>query len=457
MDQICLPKSCLADISFTSTACDRGSNASKAARHGKSSYDSFLFSPNINLLFCSRQSVLDNPSPNQQRQPQAPRPQPQAGPRPNLFGFHQAGAQQQPENDALARVLGIFARNAAQPQVPPPQHPPAQGPQNVGTQGWAPGPAPGVVIQYNIQYQGQPPHGQVQVSRPVPPFSGFVGPNQDWRPWDFDQRWRNQRGAAAAQEHSGSEGGNSTRLQAQNTPQTPNEAAAQAALRRLDGNSTTSAPSSGTAPVASSSNDTSAWKVPTLIPLDSQALEILPATSQQMAPSLPSSPLTVPPGQAPGSFDGSQTSGAQSHDRNSSHATDAQLAILDRNTREAIDERIRILQGVSDTITRCMDDLARVRSALPPPLSMPLESPLGTRTSDTRCMLFRLANVCYQVDWLFQCKEILNQVPPYFLRSKHRPTRNLGNLHRTIFMKVNTLHGIYKTSIASSVWVCVGI
>jgi len=45
--------------------------------------------------------------------------------------------------------------------------------------------------------------------------------------------------------------------------------------------------------------------------------------------------------------------------------TDEQLATLDRLTRESIDERLRILEGVSGAVYRCIDDLLRLRSALP--------------------------------------------------------------------------------------------
>ncbi|KAI8975926.1 hypothetical protein BD414DRAFT_446868 [Trametes punicea] len=45
--------------------------------------------------------------------------------------------------------------------------------------------------------------------------------------------------------------------------------------------------------------------------------------------------------------------------------TDEQLARLDRLTREAIDERLRVLEGVSGAIYRCMEELYRVRSVLP--------------------------------------------------------------------------------------------
>ena len=46
--------------------------------------------------------------------------------------------------------------------------------------------------------------------------------------------------------------------------------------------------------------------------------------------------------------------------------TDEQLARLDRLTREAIDERLRVLEGVSGAIYRCVEELTRVRSVLPP-------------------------------------------------------------------------------------------
>ncbi|TCD64735.1 E3 ubiquitin-protein ligase hrd1 [Steccherinum ochraceum] len=46
--------------------------------------------------------------------------------------------------------------------------------------------------------------------------------------------------------------------------------------------------------------------------------------------------------------------------------TDEQLARLDRVTRDAIDERLRVLEGVSTAVHRCIEELTRVRSVLPP-------------------------------------------------------------------------------------------
>ncbi|KAF8659224.1 hypothetical protein AX16_001884 [Volvariella volvacea WC 439] len=45
--------------------------------------------------------------------------------------------------------------------------------------------------------------------------------------------------------------------------------------------------------------------------------------------------------------------------------TDEQLSVMDSLTREAIDERLRVLDGVSTSVHRCIEDLMRMRSALP--------------------------------------------------------------------------------------------
>ena len=45
--------------------------------------------------------------------------------------------------------------------------------------------------------------------------------------------------------------------------------------------------------------------------------------------------------------------------------TDAQLAHMDVLTREAIDERLRVLEAISSTMYRCVEELTRLRSVLP--------------------------------------------------------------------------------------------
>lgn len=51
--------------------------------------------------------------------------------------------------------------------------------------------------------------------------------------------------------------------------------------------------------------------------------------------------------------------------------TDEQLARLDHVTREGIDERLRVLEGVSGAVHRCIEELTRVRSVLPTPAPPP--------------------------------------------------------------------------------------
>ena len=45
--------------------------------------------------------------------------------------------------------------------------------------------------------------------------------------------------------------------------------------------------------------------------------------------------------------------------------TDAQLGQLDVLTRDAIDERLRVLENVSTAMYRCAEELTRLRSVLP--------------------------------------------------------------------------------------------
>lgn len=63
--------------------------------------------------------------------------------------------------------------------------------------------------------------------------------------------------------------------------------------------------------------------------------------------------------------------------------TDEQLAVMDRLTREAIDERLRVLEGVSGAVYRCIDELMRMRSALPQPVPIPAPAVNTTAASPT--------------------------------------------------------------------------
>jgi E3 ubiquitin-protein ligase synoviolin len=62
--------------------------------------------------------------------------------------------------------------------------------------------------------------------------------------------------------------------------------------------------------------------------------------------------------------------------------TDAQLAQLDMLTRDAIDERLRVLESVSSAMYRCAEELTRLRSVLPVatgPVSAPAPAPAPTQ------------------------------------------------------------------------------
>ncbi|KAG6920120.1 hypothetical protein DXG01_010188 [Tephrocybe rancida] len=270
-------------------------------------------------------------------------------------------------------------------------------------------PPQGVVIQYHIQYQlprNQQQNPQ-QPLQPPPQFPGFQAPGGAWQPWPLD---------VAAEEPGNTNATDDTQTQqtpppaptpttreGEDAPVTPREAAALAALRRVPGNgsnhstpassstqpSTKSQPSSSTSPAASSStaaapsqrssaNLHNAPNVPALIPLyDYSEINSGPTVGtvanggSTFASSEPH--VRVPLGQ-PGNSRTAPRTAPRSHNvqRNAASLlpptlTDEQLANMDRLTREAIDERLRVLEGVSSAVYRCIDDLMRMRSALPSP------------------------------------------------------------------------------------------
>ncbi|KAH7915227.1 hypothetical protein BJ138DRAFT_177201 [Hygrophoropsis aurantiaca] len=378
-----------------------------------------------------RRSVLEEAPRDQQRQrPPAP-PQLGAVPRPNAFG--NVGAQGGPENrQELNNRLGeIFGRWVGNPPQPPPvpvqlaNGPVPPAPQNIGNmpvpnvglQGVIPGQTPGVVIQYNIQYQGgeqSVPASQPHQPQPVPLFPGFVGPRDEWQPWDMDRRWfalpfpRNLRqpppaiptvpvdssNAAPSRSNLPPYEGSSSNGEAALDPR---EAAAQAALRRFGGanagqaqfsgpgessrqqsnfaSSSRSAdtpsttiklptlPSGGASSFANGGTNAEGFMpVPTLIPFDESHF----------------AGLSLGASQDPSPSHHTTQSHSSSRNRTSSPTrsraplsqlphivTEEQLATMDQLTRDAIDERLRILEGVSSAVYRCLEDLTRVRSALP--------------------------------------------------------------------------------------------
>ncbi|KAG9027847.1 E3 ubiquitin-protein ligase hrd1 [Tulasnella sp. JGI-2019a] len=173
---------------------------------------------------------------------------------------------------------------------------------------------------------------------------------------------------------------------------TPKEAAAAAALRRFGG---TPAPSPSSTPVAASSTSTTslasssragpsstassshastipALKAPKLIPLFDPS-----AISTQLSQRLPS-PFSTPfagfPFASPSPMSGNNswptlqspsiTMSASSPI--SQGLTDSQLQKMDRLTREGIEERLKVLDGVQTNLWKCVEDLTRMKSVLPP-------------------------------------------------------------------------------------------
>lgn len=266
-----------------------------------------------------------------------------------------------------------------------------QPPPNAVAQGWLPGQAPGVVIQYNIQYQGPPPSRDASQApapitpQPVPRFSGFTGLDGQWRQWSMDPRWFGDEPSGASDQPSAIAG--DSRLN-------PRDAAAAAASQRFGHKNIQR--SSDKAPVSTndtptvrhasgeaanvSSSDTgvssavpdSDLAIPSFIPLHAHEIPSRIRTLQGVDPSHTYLWQPIPPStngdevptpnlSAPVPVDAVQTSlrGLPPD------LTDEQLMLMDQITREAIDERLRILEGVSVAVSRCMEDLTRVRSALP--------------------------------------------------------------------------------------------
>ncbi|KAG7446450.1 uncharacterized protein BT62DRAFT_986934 [Guyanagaster necrorhizus] len=261
-----------------------------------------------------------------------------------------------------------------------------------------------VVIQYDIHNYppqntlnpGDQPPSQPRPLQPPPQFVGFYGPGGVWQPWSEHATPAPAQNGASDASTSSAGPGPSTGTSAPPTTNAPassaadepllssetrsaSEAAALAAFRRLNrkdpphdrASSTTSESSPTTSSISSTTPESSDGEtsqmnepisisdatstahvvVPSLIPLDyiqseSGSVRRPPLNSQDRNPSRPSSEISI--SQLPPTL------------------TEDQLAVLDRVTREAIDERIRVLEGVSGALYRCIDELMRVRSALPP-------------------------------------------------------------------------------------------
>lgn len=292
-----------------------------------------------------RRSVLENVTQDQNRPQQVPPPPPL--PQPAAHQLNGAGfpAAQFPQrdNNGPTGILGRLAR-AGQPPAGP-----NTGQQNSPTvQGWVPGHAPGVIIQYNIQYQTGPhPQGRLRSpistfsSQAVPPFSGFVGPNGSWCRWELDRRWLDQD-ATRSRTDMGSASTSTSDPQVEHPPVVEESGASTDTAAP-----TASRPSSPHASTSQSNVTPIPATLPSLIPLEPFHLPAVLSASRTDRSSPQSGVIadTLAPAGA--------------------IVSDEQLMLMDRLSREAIDERLRILENVSRTIDRCVEDLLRVRSTLP--------------------------------------------------------------------------------------------
>ncbi|KDR75391.1 hypothetical protein GALMADRAFT_227041 [Galerina marginata CBS 339.88] len=352
-----------------------------------------------------RRNVLENPIGAQpptaglQGQPPAPVPgQLPANQNPPM------NAQNGPPGN---NPLGFLGRYLGLPARPPNAPPTRQVVQPDNHQGQPGGQGPGIFINYQVQYQfpranndGNQPAPQPQR---IPQYPGFPGPGGVWQPWpaeapvepnptEAETANTTQTGVPleTVQETSSSstESTSSEPDDLVNPPQDEDgvQSPREAALSRLGGKSsfttkptnTPSVPDIGQTPRTSSlkgdesnlpKNPTNNVQPPKLIPLlDFRSHVSVPrptAPPQQTSnPFIPPFSQQIRPAPRPAMYPSSSSSLSSS--QLPPTLTDQQLQTLDRLTRESIDERLRILEGVSGAAYRCIDDLMRLRSALPP-------------------------------------------------------------------------------------------
>jgi len=250
------------------------------------------------------------------------------------------------------------------------------------------GQQPGIFINYQVQYRfpEQRNEGdlQVQQQQQLPPYPGFQGPGGVWQPWPREgatqpqtttpENSRTDRPASESQVDTASPSQGPLGCAALPA----REAARQAALRRFGSDQemkdipNESGPATSTSNVvdpypqeSAPTNDISIGSSPPqLIPLFNFDLHaqssLVPPQSVLQSATSPITPETILSRLPKGDLGSSTTSGDPSQS-----LTEEQLARLDMLTRESIDERLRILENVSASMHRCVDDLLRLRSALP--------------------------------------------------------------------------------------------
>ena len=278
-------------------------------------------------------------------------------------------------------------------------------------QGQVMGQPPGIFINYQVQYQfprqqlGQQAQQPHQPLHPIPLFPGFPGPGGVWQPWlaaeapaDPAQteapgpRALNNPSLTPTVPHDSQNSTTSTSSSASSLPSDtppletplPTPYREEGSLRardaggspQMESTNVQSTSSANSSQLESSSRSAQA-DPPHLIPLYDYRLSPSPlvtplqretASSQTLRPSNRFPPRRVHDFSSHASAiplpAQQQRSSALPH--LSPSLTDEQLANLDRLTRESIDERLRILEGVSSAVYRCIDDLMRLRSAIPP-------------------------------------------------------------------------------------------
>ncbi|KAF7362055.1 RING-type domain-containing protein [Mycena venus] len=369
---------------------------------------------------CRRNVLEDTPRPaGVAPQPQIPGAAPQV---PNAGGN---------QNPFANNPLGLVGRLFAPPGQPgQPGQPAAGQPQNNNLAPNPPNNGAGqpIVIEYHFQYQVPRQQGQPPL-QPAPQFQGFPGPNGVWQPWPHaGQGLPNDLPPPAPAPEATIQPVREVRPEAPaptpttepSAPQTGSdarEAAALAALRRHNSgrpadsqtqtatSAATPSPSqpaeSAPQPSASGSRPTSSaapnrrLDVPQLIPMydyttafgpnPNMPSPFAPQTRPPMTGARTSSSQTLPPTTHSGNFRARPSTRGPPPDHRYQQRpplsqlpptlTDEQLALMDTVTREAIDERLRVLEGVSGAVYRCIDDLMRMRSALP--ISTPATGPVA--------------------------------------------------------------------------------
>ena len=272
------------------------------------------------------------------------------------------------------------------------------------------GQPPGIFINYQVQYQfprqqlGQQVQQPPQPLHPIPLFPGFPGPGGVWQPWPAAEAPADPVQPEAATPralnpsptptvpHDSQNSTASTSSSASSSPSDtppletplPTPYKEEGSLRARDAggiSQTESIHARSTSSANSSQSESSSRSAqadpPHLIPLYDYRSSPSPLVTplQRDTASL----QTVRPNRFPAprrvhDFSShSSSSPLPAQQQRSSvlpqlppSLTDEQLANLDRLTRESIDERLRILEGVSGAVYRCIDDLMRLRSAIPP-------------------------------------------------------------------------------------------